>query len=448
LSYRFPLTSLPASADAAVGVVASLKKAGHQAYLVGGAVRDLLGGRTPGDWDVVTDALPAQIVDIYPGSKLVGAAFGVVLVPSEGTWIETATFREEGRYLDGRRPDEVRFTDDPERDALRRDFTINAVYLDPIDGAVLDPVGGISDIEANVLRAVGDPDRRFAEDGLRLLRAARLASQCSVEIEVKTLDALARNSGMVDHLAAERIAEELTRIVRGPAPARAFEVLRSTGLLRRFLPEVDALHGVEQPTDHHPEGCVWTHTMLMLEAAESPSPELALAVLLHDVAKPKTRTLRDGRPRFFGHAAESARMADAILTRLKFSNRLIGVVTSLVGRHMMFLDVENMRRSTLKRFLAHPHTDLLLALHRLDRLAGNGDLSAWEFCREKLNEFSAEDLHPEPLLGGRDLIRLGYPRGPLLSVILEELETAQLEGEITDRDAALAWVRTQHPRAD
>ncbi len=437
---------LPTTAGEALAVVGTLIGAGHRAYLVGGAVRDLLAGRTPGDWDVVTDARPDRLGDLFPGSRHVGAAFGVVLIQSGDKWIETATFREEGRYLDGRHPQDIRFTDDPVRDAMRRDFTVNALLLDPINGEILDPVGGLRDAEAGLLRAVGRPDERFAEDGLRLLRAARLAAQCSLDLEAETAAALGRNAGMVDLLAPERIAGELIRMVCGPTPSRAFDILRVSGILQRFLPEVAALYGVEQPSDHHPEGCVWTHTMMMLDAAEAPPLELALGCLFHDVGKPAARIVRDGVPRFPGHAPIGAKMADAILTRLRFPNRVIGIVTSLVGRHMMFLEVTQMRPATLKRFLAHPLFPLQHELHRLDRLAGRGDLTTWEFCRDQLAEMPEEELHPLPLVSGRDLIRLGYPRGPLLGVILMDLETAQLEGEIPDRDAALAWISAHHPR--
>ena len=441
------IPDLPPSAREAVDVVAKLHESGHAAYLVGGAVRDLLRGATPGDWDVVTDARPERITELFPGSRQVGAAFGVVLVPRGGSWIETATFREDGLYLDGRHPEDVRFTDNPDLDARRRDFTVNALLLDPMIGEVLDPVGGLADLEAGLLRAVGRPDERFAEDGLRVLRAARLAAQCGFTIEHETSLALARNAAVVERLAAERIAGELERIVCGPRPSLAFDILRTSGVLGRFLPEVDALFGVAQPPDHHPEGCVWTHTMLLLDTMEAGSPlELALAGLLHDIGKPATRIVRDGVPRFPGHAAAGARMADAVLTRLRFSNRMIGVVTSLVGRHMMFLDVAAMRPATLKRFLSHPHFPLLHELHRLDRLAGRRDLSTWEYCRDALAAIPPHELRPEPLISGRDLIRLGYPRGPLLGVILENVETAQLEGELLDREAVLAWVSDRYPR--
>ncbi len=440
------ITPLPETAGPALDIVARLRDTGRRAYLVGGAVRDLVLGIEPGDWDVATDARPDELTDLFPDARTVGAAFGVVVVPTADGHVEVATFREDGLYMDGRRPADVTYADDPARDAARRDFTVNALYLDPIDGMLLDPVGGLVDARTRTLKAVGDPERRFREDGLRLLRAARFSARLGLTIEANTLSAMERSGDMIDLLAPERIGTELATTMTAPRASAALSILRETGLLRRFLPEVDDLHGVEQPPDHHPEGCVWTHTMLMLDALEEPPLELALAVLLHDVGKPRCATTEGGRIRFHGHARIGAVMTDTLLSRLRFSNRVVRSVASLVDRHMGFLDVRRMKDSTLKRFLSGPDFDLLLELHRLDRISSRGDLSAWEFCRDALAAMSEEDLRPAPLLTGRDLMRMGYPRGPLVGVILEEVETAQLDGEIASRDEAEAWVRERHPR--
>jgi len=439
---------VPESGREAVAVVRALQDAGHRAYLVGGAVRDLLLGRTPGDWDVATDARPDRLAELFPGARLVGASFGVVLVPAADGWVETATFRHDGVYGDGRRPDQVTYADDPDADAARRDFTVNAVYLDPVAGRLLDPTGGVADAAARVLRCVGRAEDRFAEDGLRLLRAARFAAELGFRVDDATRAGMAAAAPMADRVAPERVGDELLRLLQGPLPSSGLELLRGAGVLERLLPEVTALHGLEQSPDHHPEGCVWTHTLKLLDLAERPSPRLAWAALLHDVGKARTQRREDGRIRYPGHAPVGRRMAGEILERLRRPSAEIRDTAALVDQHMRFLDAAKMRPATLKRFLAQPYFDDLLELHRLDRLAGSGDLSAWDLCRTALDGWSPAELNPEPLLGGRDLIRLGYPRGPLLGVILEALETAQLDGELRSRDQALAWLRTHHPRGD
>lgn len=438
---------LPAAGDDAVAVVRELQAAGHRAYLVGGAVRDLILGRAPGDWDVATDARPDRLAALFPEARLVGASFGVVLVPREGRWVETATFRRDGVYRDGRRPDRVEYADDPLVDAARRDFTVNALYLDPVAGRLFDPVGGAADARSRVLRCVGRPEDRFGEDGLRLLRAARLAAELGFAVHPETRAGMAAAAANVDNVAPERVGDELLRLLRAPTPSLGLELLRETGVLGRVLPEVVALHGLAQSPDHHPEGCVWTHTLKLLDLAESPSPRLAWAALLHDAGKPLTVRREDGRIRFPGHAPAGRRLTGEILARLRRPSAEARDAAALVDQHMRFLDVRRMKPSTLKRFLAQPFSEDLLELHRLDRLAGSGDLDAWEFCRDALAALPPEELTPAPLLTGRDLIRLGYPRGPLLGLILEELETAQLEGEVRSRDAALDWLARRHPRA-
>jgi len=426
-------------------VVRTLQDCGHAAYLVGGAVRDILLGREPGDWDVATDAVPEQLLEIFPEAIKVGVSFGVVIVKIGDERIETATFRRDGSYLDGRRPAEVQFTSDPLEDARRRDFTINALYLDPIAETLLDPCGALADAEAGVLRTVGDPIERFGEDGLRLLRAARLMAALGCTISKTTRNGMQSTATMIDNIAAERVGDEIVRLLQARQPSIGLDLLRTTGILERILPEITALHGVEQPPDHHPEGCVWTHTMMMLDMAESPSGVLATAALLHDVGKPPVRFIDGGRIRFPGHARCGMDMSIKLLSRLRRSLKMTQTVGRLVDQHMHFLDVQRMRTSTLKRFIAQDDFDDLLELHRLDRLAGPGDLSTWEFCKNKMAEFSDEELHPSPLLTGRDLIRLGYPRGPLVGVILKAIQTAQLEGEISGQSQMSDWLSRRFP---
>jgi len=435
---------LPDAAAAAVDVVRRLRADGHEAYLVGGAVRDLLLNLRPGDFDVATSATPDEITALFPGSDLVGASFGVCIVKSQGEAVETATFRTEGPYGDGRHPDEVAFSLDLREDAARRDFTVNALFLDPVAGEIIDPVGGVADCRDRVLRAVGEPRQRFGEDGLRLMRAARFASACGLSVDPGTREAMHACRTQIDRIAAERIGDELDRTLTGPDPAAALELLDATGVLERILPELPKLRGLPQPERYHPEGDVWTHTMLMLDRLESPEPALAWAVLLHDIAKPDTFTDTD-RIRFHGHARLGARMSREILGRLRRPRALAGTVADLIDSHQRFLDVMKMRPATLKRFLRRRDFTLLLELHRLDRLGSNGDLTHWSFCRSRLAELAETELSPEPLLDGGDLRALGYEPGPRFGEILEALETEQLEGRLTDADAARAWLRRRFP---
>ena len=435
---------LPGNAAPAVSVVETLRGAGFEAYLVGGAVRDLLIGLEPGDFDVATSAVPDRIREIFPGSGMVGASFGVCLVPSGGQVVETATFRSESGYRDGRHPDTVDFGRDMECDAGRRDFTVNALYLDPIAGTLHDFHGGRGDCRDRVLRTVGDPRKRFEEDGLRLLRAARISAHCGLEIEGGTRAALGECREMIDKVSGERIGRELGRILTGPRPVAALELLRESGVLERFMPEVARMHGVTQPPAYHPEGCVWTHTMLMLDSAESPDLDLALGILLHDVGKPLTRTESD-RIRFHGHAAVGAEIAERILRDLAFPGRTVDRVKAMILNHLKFLDAPKMRTATLKRFLGQPGFPQMLELHRLDRIGGNGDLATWAFCRDALDRLEGESLHPRPLLDGRDLQEMGYAPGPVIGRVLEALETEQLEDRLETRDAARAWVRKRFP---
>lgn len=425
-------------------IVAGLKSRGFQAFLVGGCVRDLLLGLAPKDFDVSTDATPDQIVAAFPGAFLVGAKFGVVLVTREGSQVEVATFRTDGIYSDGRRPDSVDFESSPEKDVLRRDFTINGLMLDPAatgpDG-VLDLVGGVEDLRNRVIRAIGDPRRRFEEDHLRLLRAVRFAARLNFEIEPETFQAIRECRGGIREISGERIRDEVVRILIEGGARRGFDLLDSTGLLDEILPEVAAMKGVEQPPQYHPEGDVWTHTMIMLDGLRSPAPELALGVLLHDVGKPSTFRVTD-RIRFDGHVEAGVAIAHNILTRFRFSSDEIHQVEALVANHMRFMHIDRMRESTLKRFFRLDRFDEHLELHRLDCLSSHRSLSSYDFARERFAAIPADERKPPRLVTGADLIREGYAPGPEFSRLLEAAEDAQLEGRISTREEGLAFIRS------
>jgi poly(A) polymerase len=426
-------------------VIATLRRHGHQAWLVGGCVRDLLLRVPPKDFDVVTDASPDRIVEMFPNSGLVGAHFGVVLVRRDGACVETATFRSDCDYADGRRPTGVHFETDPRRDALRRDFTINALMMDPDSGEVLDYAGGRDDLACRVIRAIGDPDARFREDHLRLLRAIRFAARLGFDIEPLTLEAIRRNHAAIRRVSAERIRDELVRILTEGGARRGFEMLDSAGLLNDILPEVAAMKGVEQPPEYHPEGDVWVHTLMLLAQLDHPTVTLALGALLHDVGKPPTFRVA-GRIRFDGHVEAGVELAERILTRLRFSREETEQALALVANHMRFADAARMRESTLKRFLRLPHFEEHLELHRIDALSSNGRLESYELAKRKLAEFSEERLKPKPLITGADLIAAGYAPGPLFSEILTAVEDAQLEGTLTTPGEAMAFVRERRPK--
>jgi poly(A) polymerase len=421
----------------AAAVIRQLRGHGHKAYLVGGCVRDRLLGIQPKDFDVATDARPQQVETYFPGALLVGAHFGVVRVQEGGAAVEVATFRSEGGYSDGRRPDEVRFESEPALDAQRRDFTINGLMEDPLTGEIFDYVGGRADLAGKTIRAIGDAGLRFQEDHLRMLRAVRFAARLGFEIEDKTREAIQEQAEFVQTVSAERVRDELVRILTEGGARRGLELLDELGLLKQVLPEVKAFQGVEQPPEYHPEGDVWTHVLLMLQnMGGAVSPSLAMGVLLHDVGKPQTFRRAD-RIRFDGHAEVGAAMAGELLGRLRFSNDDAEHVTALVANHMKFMDVRKMRTSTLKRFLRLPRFDEHLELHRLDCLASHGRNEAYTFVRQKLAEMGVEALHPERLLSGSDLITAGYAPGPRFGEALEAVETAQLEGEARTRSEAL-----------
>ena len=426
-------------------VVAILKTRGHQAYLVGGCVRDMLLHRVPEDFDVATNAVPARVLELFPRGQLVGAHFGVVLIVEGQAQVEVATFRRDHAYLDGRRPERVEFETDPRQDVLRRDFTINALLMDAESGEILDFVGGRADLERGLLRAIGNAEARFGEDHLRMLRAVRFAARFGFEIEPATFEAIEKLHELIVRVSSERVRDELIRILTEGGARTGFQLLDRSGLLQAILPEVAAMKGVEQPPQFHPEGDVWIHTLLMLEAMRSPTASLALGVLLHDVGKPPTFRVED-RIRFDGHAETGAQMAVEILTRLRASGELTARVEALVANHLRFKDVERMRESTLKRFLRMEHFDEHLELHRLDCVASHRRLEHYQFLSAKLEEYSAEILKPPPLITGRDLIEAGYQPGPSFAAMLQAVEDAQLEGRIGTRAEALAWVESLFTR--
>jgi len=431
----------------AAEIVDRLKARGYPAYLVGGCVRDLLLGREPQDYDVATGARPEEVVCLFPNAQLVGAHFGVVIVSSGGDSVEVATFRSDHAYRDGRRPSGVEFETDPRQDVVRRDFTINGLLMDPRSGEVLDFVGGRRDIEARLIRAIGDPGARFGEDHLRMLRAIRFAARLGFEIEPGTFDAIRRLRERMRLISAERIRDEIARILTQGGARRGFELLDASGLLAQILPEVAAMKGVEQPPEFHPEGDVWTHTLMMLEGLRSPSLTLALGVLLHDVGKPSTFRAAD-RIRFDQHAETGAGMAVRILGRLRFSSQEIRQVEALVANHLRFKDVRKMRESTLKRFLRKERFQEHLELHRLDCMMSHGLLGNYEFVKRKTEELPREELKPRPLITGHELIAAGYQPGPAFARMLAAIEDAQLEGQIRTPDEAMSLLRARFQLPD
>jgi poly(A) polymerase len=421
-------------------IVSTLRRSGYKAFLVGGCVRDLLLGCHPKDFDVSTDAPPPRLVELFPNSGQVGAHFGVVLVREGSHHVEVATFRSEHDYSDGRRPENVRFETDPREDVRRRDFTINGLMMDVETGEVLDYVGGRADLANRLVRAIGDPEARFREDHLRMLRAVRFAARLNFEIESATFQAIRRNYRLIRSVSAERARDELVRILTEGGARRGFELLDATGLLDELLPEIAAMKGVEQPPEFHPEGDVWVHTLLLLEKMNHPSPTLAWGALLHDVGKPGTFRVAE-RIRFDGHVEEGVRLAHGIFHRLRFSRDDAEQVQALIANHMRFKDAPHMKESTLKRFLRLPRFEEHLELHRLDCLASHRHLENYELVRHKLQELTAEELKPAPLVTGRDLIAEGYKPGPQFSQMLAAVEDAQLEGRIRSREEGLELVK-------
>ena len=444
--------------DFAISVIRTLRERGHKAYLVGGCVRDLLLGREPADYDVTTDALPEEVMRIFPETYAVGAQFGVVLVPapprdvvsdvstqSPGV-VEVATFRCDIGYSDGRHPDEVRFSKDPREDVERRDFTINGLLLDPVTNEVLDYIGGRKDLDAGIIRTIGDPERRFAEDKLRMLRAMRFAARFGYAIEPKTFQAIRKLAPQIHQVSRERVRDELSKMLVEGHARQALLLLDEARLLHEVLPEIEAMKGVEQPPQFHPEGDVFVHTLLLLDKLPHPCPvTLAWGALLHDVGKPPTFRVAPDRIRFDGHVDVGVKMAEEICERLRFSNEDSRQILALVDNHMRFAHVQQMKESTFKRFVRMPGFDEHLELHRMDCLSSHGDLTSYNFTREKMNAMPPAAMRPEPLITGDDLISSGHAPGPRFKEILSAVEDGQLEGRLRNKDEALTFVNSQFP---
>ena len=459
----------------AAEIVRTLRQRGHQAYFAGGCVRDLLLGREPADYDVSTDATPRQVMQIFPQTLAVGEQFGVVLVPetvsngqscvvaelrSAGTGqspvtthvlvrhaVEVATFRSDVGCSDGRHPDEVRFSKDPREDVQRRDFTINGMMLDPATNEILDFVGGRDDLNAGIVRAIGDPERRFAEDKLRMLRAVRFAARFDYQIDPATMSAIQKLAPRIHQVSCERVRDELTKMLTEGRAHRAFQLLDASGLLPQVLPEIAAMKRVEQPPQFHPEGDVFVHTLLLLEKLPAASSKtLAWGALLHDVGKPPTFRVAPDRIRFDGHVEVGVKMAAEICRRLRFSNRETDRILALVDNHMRFADVQRMKQSTLKKFLRLPAFDEHLELHRLDCLSSHGNLDSYDYSQEQLRSLPPEAVRPTPLLTGHDLIAAGYQPGPRFKEILSAIEDAQLEGRLASHDTAMEYVLREFPK--
>ena len=444
--------------DAALGVIARLRAAGYEAYLAGGCVRDLLLGRVPSDYDVATSATPDVVLGLFDRTFAVGAHFGVVLVAHDDGdsyfTTEVATFRSDGAYSDGRHPDAVRYTTSAEEDVRRRDFTINGLLLDAVQAtdsltdpaklraAVIDFVGGVADLEAGVIRAIGRAAERFEEDRLRMLRAVRFAARLGFELEPSTAAAIRALAPRIASVSRERVRDELTRLLTEGHARRAFELLDETGLLAQVLPEIARMKDVDQPPQYHPEGDVWVHTLGLLAQLEAGcSMTLAWGALLHDVGKPPTFRRAPDRIRFDGHVEVGVAMAAEICRRFRFSNDETRQILALVENHMRFADTGRMKSSTLKRFLRLDRFDEHLALHRMDCLAGSGNLDHWEFVRSRRDAMPEEIVRPAPLITGRELIAAGYAPGPLFKQILHAVEDAQLDGAIHTPAEALLLVK-------
>ncbi len=430
--------------NTAIEIVRDLQKAGHEAYLAGGCVRDRLRGVTPKDYDIATSARPDEILKLYPRGDTIGAHFGVILVRRGSHHFEIATFREDGTYTDGRHPESVTFSTS-EADSRRRDFTINGMFYDPLGDRVIDHVGGEADLRAGLIRAIGVPLDRFEEDYLRLLRAVRFATLLDFEIEATTWSAMCSVADRIPRISPERIREELDRLWLSPSRLRGFDLLVASGLMQAILPEIIDLQGCEQPPQWHPEGDVFVHTRLMLsQLPAGASLPLVLSVLFHDIAKPATYTYdpEEDRIRFSGHDHIGAQMTEGILKRLRYSNAVITATASAVAHHMQFKDVRKMRTSTLKRFMARENFDDELELHRVDCAGSNRLFENYDFVVDKRHEFGAAQtpLLPPRFINGGDLIACGMMAGPAFGKILTEAQDLQLEGTLTSRDEALLWL--------
>jgi poly(A) polymerase len=433
--------------EKAISVVRRLRREGYEAYLAGGCVRDMLLKKLPQDYDIATNAKPEDIRRVFPKTIPVGEQFGVILVLLDDEPFEVASFRHDGPYLDGRRPSHVRYGS-LEEDVFRRDFTINGMVYDPVEDRVIDLVEGQKDLERRSIRAIGNAHQRFEEDRLRMIRAVRFAAGLKFDIEPSTFDAIKQLAATITQISWERIGEEVTRILTEGGARRGFELLDETGLLAVLLPEVAVMKGTGQSPDYHPEGNVFAHTLLLLSHLDAPSETLAYGCLLHDVAKPVCLRQEADRITFYGHTEKGAEMAEEILKRLKRARAVSERVSYLVRNHLRHVQAPQMRLSTLKRFLREEGIEELLELARIDALSSNGDLQYYRFCKERLGELREEEIRPAPLVRGDDLIALGLTPGPIFADILRQVEDAQLGGEFTSREQALAWVQRHYGQRD
>jgi len=420
-------------------IVAALRDAGFEAYYAGGCVRDMVMGHKPIDYDIATSALPDDVIKMFPRTVEVGAKFGVILVIEDGKAYEVTTFRSESSYTDGRRPDHVEFTTHAE-DVRRRDFTINGLLFDPIEGKVIDLVEGMHDINRGIVRTIGEPEHRFEEDKLRMVRALRFGARFGFRIEENTFSAIKKLAAKITAVSWERIGEEITKMMTGPNPDRALDLLHESGLLKYILPEVEDMIGVEQPEKFHPEGDVFSHTKLAMKLLDQADDVTALAVLLHDIGKPPTFERTD-RIRFNRHDALGSEMTDKICRRLKFSNEKRKKIVSCVAGHMRLMHAKEMREGKLKKLLRRETFPQELELHRVDCLASHGDMEIYEFLKFQKENLPPEEIKPPPLINGDDLIALGFTPGPVFKEILDCVEELQLEKQLVTHHEALNWVK-------
>ena len=428
-------------------IIHRLRESGHEAYFVGGCVRDFILNQTSSDYDIVTSARPEEVMKLFPRTVAIGAKFGVVAVITDNHSFEVATFRSDDVYEDGRHPSRIHYSTARE-DVFRRDFTINGLLMDPDTGDIIDYVNGRFDIDNKIVRTIGNPGKRFREDYLRLLRAVRFAANLHFDLEPATQDAVKREASNIRHISVERIREELNKILTRGGARRGFELMMQTDILQNILPEICRLKGVEQPPRFHPEGDVWQHTLKMLELLPADGEReknicLAWGTLLHDVGKALTRSEDEKGVHFYGHVQQGEIIADTIMQRLKFSRMQRETVVNLIRQHMVFMNVRKMRPGRLKRFLRMPDFDLHLELHRLDCLASHGMLDNYEFCLEQMKILALDDLHPPRLLTGNDLIAMGFTPGKIIKDILLAVEEEQLEGRIQSVEQAINYVRNR-----
>ncbi len=428
--------------ETAIQVAQRLIDNGHDAFFAGGCVRDQLLGRSPKDYDIATSARPDEVLALFPKADAIGAHFGVILVKEHGFHFEIATFRTDGSYADGRKPESVTFSTAPE-DAKRRDFTVNGLFQNPLTGEVIDYVNGRADLEAKTLQAIGNPAERFAEDSLRLMRAIRFSIVLDFEIDPATSDAIKANAAGLARISPERIRDEFDKIMTSPRRAAGVRSLVDHGLMTHIIPEILQLIGCEQPPQWHPEGDVFEHTCIALDLlGEQESVTQCLAVLLHDIGKPPTQTFdeADQRIRFNGHDGVGAEMSESILRRLKYPNKVIEHVSWIVNRHMQFMNVQNMRTAKVKRFMSSDVFELEMELHRVDCASSNGFTENYDYLRKKAEDFANEPLIPAPLINGKDLIDRGLRPSPQFKQILNTIQTEQLENRLTTREEAIEYL--------